>query len=389
MNIPAAWMQSAHELWLSDEQMNAITMVLNSVNQHDDQKPLGLVQQLGYYLFLKKDYASAVSLYQSQLKHYPDEIELLLNLAVCCSRQGEYAKSVQYALRVLDKEPNHYAAADTLAKSYYSLGHLDKARHFGHLSLVAKDKLSENKAACELPDIGPGVFTEGKPKIVSFSLWGNNPRYLAGAVKNSLTIPDILPGWILRFYVDNTVPEDVLQCLEDCGSVIIKMDQNSSTEEKLTWRFHVADDTSVGYFLVRDTDSIVSVRETLAVHEWLKSERWFHVIRDWWTHTDLILAGMWGGVAGVLPSLQTGISNYVPTHVETPNFDQWFLRDCVWPHVKSSCLIHDRFFNTGNAQHLPDIFTSESHHIGQNAFYRGIQDPVLKLLSKQVPSLRL
>jgi hypothetical protein len=37
-------------------------------------------------------------------------------------------------------------------------------------------------------------------------------------------------------------------------------------------------------------------------------------IRDGWTHTDLMLAGMWGGVAGALPDLQTQADRYVPPH---------------------------------------------------------------------------
>ena len=389
MKIPAAWMQSAHELWLLNKRTNAITTILDSINQHGDQKPLGLIQQLGYYLFLEKDYASAVSIYLSQLKYYPDKTELLVNLAVCCSRLEQYADAVKYALQVLDKEPDNYTAADTLAKSYYSLGFFDKASHFGQHSLIVKDKLCDNHTACELPTISLSKFIEGKPGAISFSLWGNNPRYLAGAVKNALIIPELLPGWTPRFYLDDTVPVDIIRCLENSGSIIIKMDQDQSLQEKLTWRFHVADDASVGYFLVRDVDSIVSVREALAVHEWLQSEYWFHVIRDWWTHTDLMLAGMWGGVAGVLPSLSKAISQHVPAVLDPPNFDQWFLRHYVWSHVKSSSLIHDRFFGTGNAGDLPDIFTSESHHIGQNAFYQGINDPMLKLLAGQLPSLGL
>jgi hypothetical protein len=52
---------------------------------------------------------------------------------------------------------------------------------------------------------------------------------------------------------------------------------------------------------VRDADSVLNLRERLAVDDWLASGRWFHIMRDWWSHTDLVLAGMWGGVAGVLP----------------------------------------------------------------------------------------
>jgi len=37
-------------------------------------------------------------------------------------------------------------------------------------------------------------------KIVAFSLWGNNPKYTVGAVRNAELTPSIYPGWTARFY---------------------------------------------------------------------------------------------------------------------------------------------------------------------------------------------
>jgi hypothetical protein len=64
-------------------------------------------------------------------------------------------------------------------------------------------------------------------------------------------------------------------------------------------------------------------------------------IRAGLTHTDFILAGMWGGVAGALPDLQTLADRYASPTIETPHIDQFFLRDCVWQYVRHSCLVHD------------------------------------------------
>jgi len=38
-------------------------------------------------------------------------------------------------------------------------------------------------------------------KIVAFSLWGENPKYLDGAIENMLLMPSIYPGWTARFYI--------------------------------------------------------------------------------------------------------------------------------------------------------------------------------------------
>ena len=61
---------------------------------------------------------------------------------------------------------------------------------------------------------------------------------------------------------------------------------------------------------MRDCDSVISQREVHAVQQWLTSDRWFHVMRKWLSHTDPIRAGLWGGISGVLPDLQTLLSAY-------------------------------------------------------------------------------
>src|SRR5262249_41355463 len=96
--------------------------------------------------------------------------------------------------------------------------------------------------------------------------------------------------------------------------------------------------------------------------------RWFHVMRDWWTHTDLVLAGMWGGVAGVLPDLQALLSTYKAGAMETPNVDQWFLRDAVWPYLRTNVMVHDRIFTPAGAQPWPGPAARGDRHVGQNDY---------------------
>jgi len=144
----------------------------------------------------------------------------------------------------------------------------------------------------------------------------------------------------------------------------------STLAEKLSWRFFVANDDDVGYFLIRDADSVFSQRESLAVNEWLASDRFFHVMRDWWTHTELILAGMWGGVSGVLPDMQAQLSQYQSQTriLETPNADQIFLRETIWPHVRQSVLIHDRCFRPRDSCLWPGLQPDGKMHVGQNEY---------------------
>ncbi len=103
------------------------------------------------------------------------------------------------------------------------------------------------------------------------------------------------------------------------------------------------DDPLVKRFLIRDADSIVSYREKAAVDAWLKSDQWFHLMRDSYSHTELILAGMWGGCTGIFHNIEAHVRDYVATGKYPDNrvIDQHYLRYCIWPTLKQSVLVHD------------------------------------------------
>ena len=369
--IPPNWIPAAHQKWLENSHIDAIQIVLDEINKFGGRKPLDLVFQLAYYLYLINDHRAALSFLKSQCSYYENSIPLLSNIAVCHSKLMEYHDAIQYAEKVITLDPENYLSYDVLANNYSQIKQFDKASLAGKRSLDIKNTLVKPwDRKWTVPSKAPSVFASenNKRNVISFSLWGSDPRYLRGALRNLLLLPDFFPRWKARFYVDETVPHEFLDLLKELNAEVIVKPLSSNLKEKLCWRFLVSDDASVGYFLVRDVDSVFSIRESIAVYEWLNSDKWFHVIRDWWTHTDLILAGMWGGIAGVLPPMSGMIANYSSKNVETPNIDQWVLRDCVWAYIRNSCYIHDRFFNPSPLHTLPDIKISEDHHIGQNEF---------------------
>jgi hypothetical protein len=142
---------------------------------------------------------------------------------------------------------------------------------------------------------------------------------------------------------------------------------------------------------VRDCDSVVNAREAKAVDDWIASGKSFHIMRDWWTHTDPVLAGMWGGIAGVLPSMRLLLGTYKSKHLETPNWDQWFLRDRVWPLIRDHALIHDRYFASRNAMPFPGEMPAGNLHVGQDEFAvrRAIQKTILAEWIEKLPVLRM
>jgi len=123
-------------------------------------------------------------------------------------------------------------------------------------------------------------------------------------------------------------------------------------------------------FLIRDADALLNIKERVAVDAWLQSDRYFHAMRDWHSHTDLILAGMWGGVGNILPSPTELFRASTSWRVENNHVDQDILSDTVWPAIRHSILIHDSVFTgtIGSVAFPPFGHLPKGSHIGQNAF---------------------
>ena len=47
-------------------------------------------------------------------------------------------------------------------------------------------------------------------KIISFALWGDNPKYTTGAIKNANISKEFYPDWISRFYIHKDVDISII-----------------------------------------------------------------------------------------------------------------------------------------------------------------------------------
>ena len=181
-------------------------------------------------------------------------------------------------------------------------------------------------------------------KIISFSLWGDNPKYTVGAIKNALLAQIIYPEWICRFYIGNDVPQHIRNQLDDLNVEIMEMmDMGDSGWNGTFWRFFAAD--SYDIVICRDTDSRLNLRERVAVDEWLSSDKDFHIMRDHPYHNTEILAGTWGCRNGILRGMEEAIQDYNKGSFDNQyQVDQNFLREVVYPLVKHESIVHDEFF---------------------------------------------
>lgn len=183
-------------------------------------------------------------------------------------------------------------------------------------------------------------------KLISFTLWGNNPKYTIGAIENIKLRDEFYPEWICRFYVNESVPSDIIKKMKEYKNVqVVNMSGNGGWDESTLNRFLPISEPDVEVMISRDCDSRLNLRESLAVKEWLEGDKNFHIMIDHPFHNVLILAGMFGCKKNTIPNIKELITNY--NHTTNKQNDQNFLRDIIFPKIKDSVLIHDSFFGRG------------------------------------------
>ena len=204
-------------------------------------------------------------------------------------------------------------------------------------------------------------------KLVVFSLWcqkermdpGNKSQsgnmYCQGAVRNIELAKEIYPGWKFRYYIDNSVPKDIINRLSLAGAEVIDVsdlkipNSGGHSYPGMFWRFLPMNDSNVDIFIVRDVDSRINKREALAVNEWINSGKQLHVMRDHPHHYYKILGGMWGfncsmGRYNFNDEINKfmKIRNYKFKRMDDMYFLDYIFDDCL---RKGSVLQHDTFFD--------------------------------------------
>ena len=198
-------------------------------------------------------------------------------------------------------------------------------------------------------------------KIISFSLYGKNPKYTLGAIANARHASRAYPGWVCRFYVADDVPKRVVSRLQGYGAEIINRGQHYM-HEAMFWRFFVALDTEVDTVVFRDTDSRFTKCELLMVNEWLASNKKFHVMRRGNVGNPEyppVLGGLWGVRGGIL-----NLKELLESHLRLGAYDKYrygvdqdFLKEVLYPQMKGNVFVHE-LDSRGKQWH----FTEETIH---------------------------
>ncbi len=315
----------------------------------------------------------------------PRNPTVLGDYALCLMREGrlEAAYRVYHEIDALAPDKRQFVSPtwiDGMAEVCGRLGKLDELRQFGHASLAAADARYAPQRRWRVPEAPPPPFDPQRParNVIAYSLFGSSPRYGEPLVMNAALVAELFPGWSCRVYLDDSVPGHVRTRLRKAGAQLVEIDARTRQAMPGTmWRFLVLDDPQVDRFMLRDADALLSEREAAAVAEWLQSGRWFHHMRDYCSHTELLLAGLWAGCRGVFPPIAPLMTAFAARHRDERRFtDQYFLRELLWPTIRDSVLNHDELFGFHDARpfppHAPVRWQGAAFHVGSNASYRRI-----------------
>lgn len=319
-------------------------------------------------LLKEKRYEEALDCCRRAAKLAPGMSGCHSDAALCLTYLGRWEEAIAQCKLALRYGPPALPTLDLLSQSYGYLGQMEMARNWGLKALNARLKLFDRPVAmphAPAPLPPPPSPATREHNIIAFSLFGASPKYCETAIFNAEARARVYPDWTCHFYVDETVPEHVLARLDIAGSRVMRVPDHAKPWPGPMWRFLAYDTLGVHRVVFRDADSLISTREANAVAAWIASGRLFHHMRDFQTHTELLLAGLWGCGGGSLPPMRLLVETFMREPLKSEHFaDQFFLREFVWPYARSSLLQHDSLFGFLEAAPFPDGPPPPDFHVG-------------------------
>ena len=286
------------------------------MNNIDAQKAL----ERSYVSSLEnKEYDEAVKLAETLCLLDPNNPEYPHKIAYVYLQQLKWEEAIEAELKTLKLDAQYIPALDLLAHAYGAVDNWERSGFYGSLALELKDKAIPVPTQEMLPAPAP---KNGK-RIIAFSLFGNNSKYIEPAVLNTQVSPMLFPGWVCRFYVDDSVSTGAIQRLKNNGAEVVYVTSPVNKWPGAMWRFLAINDPEAEYVIFRDADSVVSHRAK----------------------------------AGAVPDMEVRIQRFVDKGYDSRHFaDQDFLAEELWGYIRQDVFAHDRVFNFCDAKPFPGEF---------------------------------
>ena len=207
-------------------------------------------------------------------------------------------------------------------------------------SCVGIGPMAGNQARCAIAYTLYVPYSKALPKM---------DRYLTALQARRVEAVRHFPGWDVRLYLDGRFTKGMADVIRQLGYTVVHLPpSNRSLPEwhHVSSRLRVIDDPDVDVFMMRDLDSALSPRDAISVWVWLSSGVEFHSMHDNPAHSDVLMAGMWGGrsEAARRRFAPRGIDAFLAeaaANVDHRGNDQLLLTKAVWPHIEGNTLHMD------------------------------------------------
>lgn len=183
-------------------------------------------------------------------------------------------------------------------------------------------------------------------KVISFSLWGDNPKYTLGAIRNAELALEIYPEWLCYFFIADSVPKTIVNNLFSYRNTRVFFKLGEGNWQSMFWRFETSYDPTIDVSIFRDADSRLNLREKAAVDNWLDSNKTFHIMRDHPYHSFPILGGMWGFKKNSKYPMYDLLKNFDKN--DRYGTDYEFFIQKLYPLIGEDKIVHDPFFDRKN-----------------------------------------
>ena len=199
-------------------------------------------------------------------------------------------------------------------------------------------------------------------KVFSFCLYGNNPIYTIGAIKNLKLINKLFPDWkTIVSHADN-VDKEVLNQLNNEGAILIEKDHRLSFTG-MFWRFLPISFDYVDIMVSRDCDSRVSERDVKCIDEFINSKFNYNIVRDHPIgHRWNINGGMWGAKkTDYIGKINDYVNDYLREKSEAGENGYWM--NLAIPDMRRSSMEreNERMFKY-NQSYLETLYNDESRY---------------------------
>jgi len=179
--------------------------------------------------------------------------------------------------------------------------------------------------------------TNNNNKVISVSLFGDNPYYYNHAYKMKDDLPKYFPDWELRIYIHYKTPSLIIKKFIQKGCQVIIIQQDNMTPSDSTfWRFLAAQDNVT--FICRDVDYELNNFDYQQVNKWIKEDDTYfmkylrtdlsHKIKYILLSIKLFHAGFWGGRNRCVPNMLEKINKY--KYRKHWIKDELFLENIIW-----------------------------------------------------------